>query len=1570
MSTHTKPLQLKPVAAALIALQGGLLPNAFGTPQDGTVVAGHAIISQQGRQTTIQQSSDRAIINWRGFSIGSDEAVRFSQPSASSATLNRVTGDQVSVLLGRLDANGQVLLINPNGVVIGNGARIDVGSLIATTANLADRDFLAGKLNFTQSGKPGAGISNSGSITAAEGGLVALVAPHVRNDGIIQAKLGKVMLGAADTFTIDFYGDGLINLALGEQHRGALHAADGKPVETLIRQSGQIITDGGKTLLLTADNAGRILDTVINMDGSIRANRISEQNGKIVLSGGDGRVEVAGSLSTGGDEGGDIRIFGGDVHLATSARINASGQFSGGSIHVGGGWQGAGTQINASTTTVDDGATLNVRAAQTGSGGEAVIWSDGHTAYRGMIDARGGDQGGNGGRVEVSGKQTLDFGGLVDASAINGVGGFLLLDPAIMNIGLAEASLINRVLRLGVSTAVTAYVDINVNSAIDGRGRIAGGGLTLTAGNNINLNDFIITNQGALSLNATGGTVNVAAGKGAFTGSAPISIVTGGNLDLKGMYTSGPLTARSTSGALRVAEALPQMIGAVALRSAQALTVDQPIASHAGGGSLNLTSDQGAIVVNAQIDGRNGAASSGALNLSAGGNVVINQHLLSQNAPITVTALGGTVTQASGKALYAGTGAISVTATGNLTGGLYDTTGPLSLRSSASSLTLANGIPNTIGNTSLRAAQNLTINQPILNLANGSALSLTADSGNVIINGQIDGRNGSSITSGALLVDAGQNIQLNESIVSQNGNLTLTARNGTVTPAGGKGLFAGSGPITVNSGAALTTGIYQTTGLLSLRSTGSSLTVGEKLSETLGNIALRAATDVNLNQPIANIRNGSSLSVVADTGNININARIDAQDDTDPLSTVTPVGGGAVTMTAGNNIDVNETIVTNEGAVNLTATNGTVAFSNAGTNGSGNKKIITGAAPISITTGGNFTTGTAPTTGLTFHMGNIGETVLGVTLTDPPSMELVTQFVAEQLKPWVTMATTGALTIVSTAGNVSIDAPIPHTTGEVNLRAGNNVTVNEKLVNAPNAPISILAGTTCTTASCPNTAIQGTITVNNSVSDQLVQVTYSAGGVVQNAPNGNGPEVDSRLGNLTLQAFGNVIINEAVASGATVRITSTDGSIARGRIDTSRAVGHTRPQQVFLQAAQNIGTLPNTPFVVDNAAYIDMRTTSGDILASVAYPGQLYAQAGRDAIVTGHLGADASINAGRDVNLRSAFTAGKLTIAAGQDLLMGQMTGNRIGASVGRDAVFDVGNDAFFNDRSSIWLTGGHNGNALNISAGRDIKFLTNSAVTIMSSSTGTIAGAQPSLILDAGRDISMGALQAYGDIRMTAANDITLRNYIGPTFTVPSDAIQYFFTADKGVNSLHLAAGNAITMTGARAVNDLFISAGTNFTATREIVSTAGTRTILQGGIPVAYATNGIDSVTQLMAPAGVAPAIIPGPMVNPPPPPAAISALPFANPGSVSASAPGAAGAISVSGTAAPGFSGDLEEIPLVSETATRASPVGTIARQQAQDDETRDEAIVLDIQSIAQSMDFGRDGSFVLVPPPTRR
>ena len=230
----------------------GLVSAAHAAPEGG-VVRPEARKSSIRERTLIQQNTQRAIIDWRGFGIQPNEQVQFAQPSAGSATLNRVTGNQVSLILGRMDANGQVLLINPHGIIFGKGAQINVGSLIASTANISNDNFLQGKLIFDQPGRPGAGISNSGNITAAAGGLIALVAPHVRNDGLIQARLGRVLIGAADTFTIDLYGDGLINLALSDDSLSRLQDAQGQPIKSLISQPGTIDVGGGQAVLVTAE---------------------------------------------------------------------------------------------------------------------------------------------------------------------------------------------------------------------------------------------------------------------------------------------------------------------------------------------------------------------------------------------------------------------------------------------------------------------------------------------------------------------------------------------------------------------------------------------------------------------------------------------------------------------------------------------------------------------------------------------------------------------------------------------------------------------------------------------------------------------------------------------------------------------------------------------------------------------------------------------------------------------------------------------------------------------------------------------------------------------------------------------------------------------------------------------------------------------------------------------------------------------------------------------------------------------------------------------------------------------
>ena len=203
------------LAAVLLALP----PAAFANPLGGQVVGGQATIQGQGSKTvTVTQGTQNAIINWNTFNIGTGELTQFIQPSATSIALNRVIGGLgPSEINGRLMANGRIFLVNPNGVLIGSGGVINTAGFLATTHDITNANFMAGNYKFTIPGRPDASVVNLGQITATDGGFAALVAPGVRNAGVITANLGHVALASGNGFTLDFYGDQLITLQVGDK---------------------------------------------------------------------------------------------------------------------------------------------------------------------------------------------------------------------------------------------------------------------------------------------------------------------------------------------------------------------------------------------------------------------------------------------------------------------------------------------------------------------------------------------------------------------------------------------------------------------------------------------------------------------------------------------------------------------------------------------------------------------------------------------------------------------------------------------------------------------------------------------------------------------------------------------------------------------------------------------------------------------------------------------------------------------------------------------------------------------------------------------------------------------------------------------------------------------------------------------------------------------------------------------------------------------------------------------------------------------------------------------------------
>src|SRR3954463_106518 len=479
---RVKPLALA-VTSAFFSAGVGAQTASSTLPTGGQVAAGTATLTYSANKLQIDQSSNKAILNWDTFSIGSSAWVNFSQPNASSVALNRVAGTNPSEIFGRLSSNGQVFLSNPNGVLFAPSASVDVGGLFATTLAIADKDFLAGRYNFYNAGGAGS-VINQGNIVTANG-YAALAGPQVRNDGIIVARAGTVALAAGDRVSLDMVGNGLIKVSVDQS---ALNAS--------VINSGRIEADGGN-VFLTARSANALLDTVVNNSGLIRANSLVARNGEIVLDGGEsGLVANTGSISVSGVDsgttGGTVKILGDRVALLPGTQIDASGDSGGGTVLVGGNFHGSGPEQNASVMSVASGARINADAVNSGNGGRVVVWSNGDTLFAGTITARGGALSGNGGFIETSGRHlTIGHGAYVNASAAHGARGKWLLDPT--DVDITDATAINTALGGGTDTVVTTDGNITVDDLVAWAGAAT---LTLSAGNDVIVNQTI-TGTGA-----------------------------------------------------------------------------------------------------------------------------------------------------------------------------------------------------------------------------------------------------------------------------------------------------------------------------------------------------------------------------------------------------------------------------------------------------------------------------------------------------------------------------------------------------------------------------------------------------------------------------------------------------------------------------------------------------------------------------------------------------------------------------------------------------------------------------------------------------------------------------------------------------------------------------------------------------------------------------------------------------------------------------------------------------------------------------------------------------------------
>ncbi|MHB8746194.1 MAG: beta strand repeat-containing protein [Gammaproteobacteria bacterium] len=293
-----------------------LSSTAWGLPAGEKVTTGAGTVSQSGANLTVNQTSDRLSINWDSFNIGAGEAVRFNQPGAGSIVLNRVLGQDPSSILGTLSANGQVFLLNPNGVLFGAQSQVNVGGLVASSLQLSDQDFLAGRYSFAGNGSNGH-VMNGGRLDAADGGYIALIAPQVSNEGMIRARNGTVALGAGDGVTLTFADHQLLSLTV---NRGTVNA---------LASNKQLIQADGGHVILSAKGRDAVFSGAVNNEGVIQARTVANQHGVITLLGdaGNDTVQIAGALDASAPDGGDggfIETSATHVQIAPNTRITTA----------------------------------------------------------------------------------------------------------------------------------------------------------------------------------------------------------------------------------------------------------------------------------------------------------------------------------------------------------------------------------------------------------------------------------------------------------------------------------------------------------------------------------------------------------------------------------------------------------------------------------------------------------------------------------------------------------------------------------------------------------------------------------------------------------------------------------------------------------------------------------------------------------------------------------------------------------------------------------------------------------------------------------------------------------------------------------------------------------------------------------------------------------------------------------------------------------------------------------------------------------------------------------------------
>lgn len=907
---------------ATVSLSAAALMLAAGTaaalPTGAQIVHGTAGINTVGTTMTITNSPN-TIINWQGFSIAANEATHFIQQSAASAVLNRVVGGNASQIYGTLQSNGKVFLINQNGILFGAGSTINVNGLVASTLNLTNEDFLAGKMKF--SGELTAGkVVNEGTITTPTGGSVYLIAPNVENSGIITAPNGDILLAAGkEVLLVEKDNPEIATVVTAPEGQalnlGTLTADAGRigVYGSIVRQKGIISANSA-----VQDASGKIYlkatkEVTVAAGSKTTANGTS--GGNITMQASEGTTLVSGTIEAkgAGTKGGTVQLLGQQVGLIDQAKVDVSGTAGGGTVLVGGDYQGKNAAVqNAQATYMGKDAVIKADATNNGNGGKVILWSDNVTRAYGSISAQGGSNGGNGGFVETSGKNYLDVSSIrVSTVAPMGSKGSWLLDPSDITI----------VSSAGAGSLSGGIFDPASSSTIDWstiETGLSGGNVTIQTSSGTGGNGDIIANDGYNFSNAGAGVLTLHADRDIIlnrtsmdlTGNPMgLTLLAGRDVDINNSInmanvnitaTTGYISSSSTSIISTTSPSgitLSAATGIYGENSTTALHIEDSslaklkLAVHnSGTGPIRIADGSYAGL---EITGATQATSGQLISISTSGGMTPNLEITG-----AVSAPGGTIELNS---------ALSITQTAAISGGI------LSINSS--------------GGATLEHAANA--------VSTFSATNTTS--------GQISFKNSTALTIGSVAQSAS-----NVTTIESDGNLTLgaiTSNMGVVTLRSHNGSI-----IDGNANAVNVTGAYRVdfndATTTTPGATGTSIDAIEVSSLNIGGITAKSG---NGGIYISNDTSPLAISGISHTGTTGDIVITSAGNITVPGSIVTTSGNNNISITATGTATLTTSAAINKAGSGLLKLEGDAVTLNSNLFGnSGNIELRTGSNGLTI----------------------------------------------------------------------------------------------------------------------------------------------------------------------------------------------------------------------------------------------------------------------------------------------------------------------------------------------------------------------------------------------------------------------------------------------------------------------------------------------------------------------------------------------------------------------------------------------------------------------------------------------